>query len=65
MEIDKWKNTSDKFIEKLADYKVKCKKCGHTMVLIDRAFAICDWCGTKVYRSKKDEFKDKIKKVIK
>lgn len=59
------KNNDDVFIAKLNNYKVKCQHCGHTMILVRRENCICGWCGHKVYRSKKDEFLDKLKKVIK
>lgn len=62
---EKWKNNDDLFMKKLINFKVKCQKCGHTIILIDRESCICNWCGEKVYRSKKDEFKDKLKKKIK
>lgn len=55
----------DLLIEKLSQFKVKCSHCGHTMILVRRNYCICGWCGYKVYRSKKDEFLDKMKKVIK
>ena len=55
---------TDKTLNNLSKFRVKCK-CSHVMILIDRPFAICDWCGRKVYRSKKDEFNDLLKKVIK
>ncbi len=61
----KWKNNDDVFIDRLAKYKVKCKNCGHTMIMVYRKWCICDWCKHKVYRSEKDEFEDKLKKVIK
>ena len=50
-------------MDKLNKYRVKCK-CGHTLTLISRKYEICTWCGRKVYRSKKDEFLDKLKKEI-
>ena len=50
--------------EKLANFKIKCK-CGHVIVMVNRTYCICNWCGRKVYRSKRDEFKDKLKKCIK
>ena len=49
----------EKFLNELNKHKVKCK-CGHILVIIDQPSLICDWCGRKVYRSKKDEFKDKL-----
>lgn len=51
-------------LEALSQYKVKCK-CGHVVVLIHRPYSICDWCGRKVYRSKRDEFKDKLERKLK
>ena len=63
MKKEKWKNNDYVFEKILNEHKVKCE-CGHTMILIDREYTICGWCGRKVYRSKKDEFKDKLKKEI-
>ena len=60
----KWKNNDFVFENFLSKHKVKCK-CGHTIVLLERKYAICGWCGRNVYRSKKDEFEDKLKKEIK
>ena len=54
-----------KFLDEINKYKVKCQFCGHTEILLSRPFIICGWCGHKVYRSKKAEFLDKMKKVIK
>lgn len=53
-----------KFLDVVNKYKVKCK-CGHVLILINRPYDICNWCGRKVYRSKKDEFEDKLSKSIK
>lgn len=57
-------NNSEKFLNALSQYKVKCK-CGHVVIIIKRSWVMCSWCGRKIYRSKKDEFKDKLKKEIK
>lgn len=62
--MSKWYNNDFVFDKMISQHKVKCK-CGHVIVMIDRPFKICNWCGKKVYRSKKDEFEDKLKKVIK
>lgn len=59
------KNNDDIFLQKMAQFKIKCSHCGHTMYLVNRNYCICDWCGHKVYRSKKDEFEDKLSKEIK
>ena len=58
------RNADENFINELAKFKVKCK-CGHIKIIINRPYAICEYCGRKVYRSKKDEFKDKLEKEIK
>lgn len=57
-------NNTDEFLAVINKFKVKCK-CGHVLVMVNRPYDICNWCGRKVYRSKKDEFEDKLKKVIK
>lgn len=45
-------------------YKVKCK-CGSSLLIMDRSGKMpCYHCGRMVYRSKRDEFKDKIKKEL-
>ena len=51
-------------MDKLQKYRVKCK-CGHVLTMVSKKHDICTWCGRKVYRSKKDEFEDKISKEIK
>lgn len=62
--IEKMKKPNDlKLIDKLSKHKAKCK-CGHVIIMVDKKVCICFWCGRKVYRSKKDEFEDKIKKLI-
>lgn len=54
----------EKFLNELSKFKLKCE-CGHTVMAVRRDFGICSYCGKKVYRYKKDEFKDKLKKVMK
>ena len=52
------------YIRELEKHKTKCE-CGHTITLMYKSYVICNWCGRKVYRSEKDEFNDKLKKVFK
>lgn len=43
--------------------KIQCKNCGYKSVIpvwVDRQ--ICSWCGNYVYRNKKLEFKEMLKK---
>lgn len=56
--------------EKLRSYltinnTVKCK-CGHSVTIINKyKRLICNWCGYYVYLYKEDEFKDKMKGLLK
>lgn len=46
--------------------KIKCKHCGHKMVIpvwVDKR--PCSWCGNNVYRNKKMEFTETLKKYLK
>lgn len=53
-----------RFMNKINQFRVKCK-CGHILVMVSKKSDICSWCGRKVYRSKKDEFEEKLKKKLK
>ena len=57
----------DKKFQGLSNSKKRCNNCGHTFVWLTRkSYVICSHCGHKVYASKQDEFKDKLKtKIIK
>ncbi len=57
------KSDREKLLDKLAEYKVKCK-CGHVIVMLNKKVKVCWWCGRKVYFDKKEEFKDKLKNEI-
>lgn len=55
----------DKYASILKDYKTTCM-CGHRMLIpyhIDKM--ICSWYGNYVYRNKRVEFKDKLKREMK
>ena len=51
--------------------RAKCKrycKCGHSIVFPINSKAsktICTWCGNYIYKNDLEEFKEKIKKVLK
>lgn len=50
----------NKYADEVQNHIYKCK-CGHS-VLIGRKHIknICNWCGSSVYRNKKDEFIDRM-----
>lgn len=48
------------YTKKLQDNMYTCE-CGHRMFIAkNRLFVICNWCGKKVYKNKKDEFMDRL-----
>lgn len=53
-----------KLDDERANFKVKCKHCGHTMTMIDVDRTICNWCGYWIYRTPEIEFKYKLKENI-
>lgn len=50
-----------KLMSSLQLYRIKCK-CGHTMHLVKRDRAICDWCNHWVYKNKFIEMKYELEK---
>lgn len=43
-------------------YAIKCPRCLHS-ILTTREKALCNWCGIYVYKDKKEEFKDNLRKA--
>lgn len=64
-----WKKDTDWYNKKAnATAKVKhtCPKCGRKMIIAYKMeYTICDHCGTKIYKDKRIEFKDKLKQELK
>lgn len=55
----------NRYASEMNKYKVKCK-CGHKMTLINSVDkVICDWCGNYVYKNKKLEFRERMRKCLK
>lgn len=54
-------NDVSKMVNALNPYKVKCS-CGHSMYIVKRDRAICDWCGHWVYKNKLIEMKYELEK---
>lgn len=44
------------------DARVICK-CGHS-VLVEKRRKLCSWCGRFVYKNKKIEFEEKLKRAL-
>lgn len=58
-------SVEDKLLEEKSKYKYYCK-CGHSMYIFPMEHVnkkICSWCKNYVYVNKKEEFKDKLRKV--
>jgi len=48
----------DDLLEKeRANFKVKCKHCGHVVVMVTVNRLICNHCGHYIYRNDAEEFK--------
>lgn len=51
-----------------AKYRRYCKNCGHSVIIPKTSKAnkvICTWCGYYIFKNDFEEFKEKIKKVLK
>ena len=58
------KEKPSKYMDKIADYTVKCK-CGHSVIFPNKEDRIiCGWCGHYVYKNDKARFKYKLKEEI-
>ena len=54
--------TDKKRLEAYSKLTIHCPNCGHSILMTSRKnFRICNWCGSKVYRTKEIEFKEKLK----
>ena len=51
------------YFNKIAELKVYCKHCGHSQTLYNDK-KICDWCGYLIFRSPKEEFKQRVLEKI-
>lgn len=45
------------------DDRVLCSNCGHSELMFHDK-CICSWCGSYVYKNKKVEFKEKMKREM-
>lgn len=52
-----------KYYNELAKYRQKCK-CGHSVFMVKTNKVLCTWCHHYVYRTKYDEFRDRLRGVI-
>lgn len=53
-----------KLDNEMANQKVKCEHCGHTIVMVDAERTICSHCGYWVYKDEKTKFKFKMKEEL-
>lgn len=52
------------YMDKIANYTIKCK-CGHSVIFPNKEDRIiCSWCGHYVYKNDKAKFKYKLKEEI-
>lgn len=65
MKRKKFDDKMNRIIKSITDNSIKCKICGHTVLLNKKDKVICDWCGYYVYIDDKTEFKDRLISEIK
>lgn len=56
----------DKYYNEISKQKYQCKKCGRKQIIpayVDKL--VCSWCGHYVYKSDRDEFKDRLRGAMK
>ena len=54
----------DKLSAMFLTITVKCP-CGHSVIIAyPKKSVICTWCGNKVYKDDKEEFKDRLMKSM-
>ena len=53
-----------KLDNEMAELKVKCEHCGHTMMIINVDRMICSWCHHWVYKNEQAKFKYKMKEAM-
>lgn len=52
--------------DELDKVKIRCEWCGHRVIVpIKVKKRLCTWCGHWVFRDKREQFKDRLKKVMK
>ena len=55
-------NSQKKIDQIYSQYKIYCKRCGHSIAMPYRVNkCLCEWCGKYVFRTKKDEFIYRLK----
>ena len=54
-----------RYFDSIASARIKCKKCGHTILMSKVDRTICSYCGHWVYKNSKTEFKYKLQEVMK
>ena len=62
--LKKYRKIEDAYVEDNVEFvSTKCK-CGHTVTFLSRHPRICTYCGRLVYASQEDEFKEKMKIML-
>ena len=60
----KTKKDDDKLMSSLTKCTVKCKHCGHSVVIANADKCLCDNCGYYVFRNDKIEFMERLKEAM-
>lgn len=56
----------DKYNQELSKHKYTRKNCGRKIYIHkDKEKAVCSWCGKYVFKNKENEFRYRMKEVLK
>lgn len=60
--MNKYKEDTKRF-DAYSKARTLCK-CGHSLIVGRTGKTICNYCGRYVYKDKKKEFEERLKKVL-
>lgn len=58
------KEEDDKLFDSVTNCRVKCKKCGHTVLLPKYKKTVCTHCGSYIFKNDAEEFKFRLMEKI-
>ena len=62
--LKKYRKIEDAYVEDNVEFVANKCKCGHTLTFLTRHPRTCTYCGRLVYANQEDEFKEKLKIML-
>lgn len=60
----KFRKIENAYVEDNVEFIARKCKCGHTLTFLSKHPRTCNHCGRLVYASQEDEFKEKLKIML-